>query len=94
MRKLLAGVVGSVLASAGVLVAVAPPAGAAPVTVTFDYTGTVQNWVVPPEVHDVAVEVRGAHGGGSVFVSPDVGTAIRSGGSGGVTRHVPGGDPR
>jgi hypothetical protein len=85
VRKLFGALVGSVLASAGVLVAVAPPAGAEPVTVTFDYTGAVQNWVVPPEVHDLAVEVRGAPGGGSEWTGPN-GASGLSGGSGGVTR--------
>jgi hypothetical protein len=67
VRKIFGSLIGSVLASAGVLVAIAPPAGAEPVTVTFEYTGAVQNWVVPAGVQDLAVELFGAQGGDSNY---------------------------
>ncbi|HSH61633.1 MAG TPA: hypothetical protein VK988_18685, partial [Acidimicrobiales bacterium] len=40
-----------------------PPASAAPVTRTFDFTGEPQSFVVPAGVCRITVDARGAQGG-------------------------------
>jgi gliding motility-associated-like protein len=39
-------------------------------TVTFNYTGAMQTWVVPPCVYTVTIDVRGAKGAGNNSGSP------------------------
>jgi gliding motility-associated-like protein len=62
-------------------------------TVTFNYTGAVQNWTVPPCVTSITVTARGADGGGgnggngaqvtgTLAVTPGQILQIRVGGSG------------
>jgi gliding motility-associated-like protein len=62
-------------------------------TVTFNYTGAVQNWTVPPCVTSITVTARGADGGGNtggngaqvtgtLAVTPGQILQIRVGGSG------------
>ncbi len=62
-------------------------------TVTFNYTGTVQSWTVPPCVTSIQVSARGADGGGTtggngswvtgtLAVTPGQVLQIRVGGSG------------
>jgi len=34
-------------------------------TITFNYTGAVQTWTVPPCVYNISVIVAGAKGGGT-----------------------------
>ena len=62
-------------------------------TVTFNYTGAVQNWTVPPCVTSIQVSARGADGGGTsggngalvtgtLAVTPGQILQIRVGGSG------------
>ena len=62
-------------------------------TVTFNYTGAVQNWTVPPCVTSITVTARGADGGGAnggngasvtgtLAVTPGQILQIRVGGSG------------
>lgn len=55
------GLVASVVGSG--LTLLASPASAAPVTVTFEYTGAVQTWVVPLGVTSATFVVNGAQGG-------------------------------
>jgi hypothetical protein len=81
MRKLLTAVLGFLFATAGSLVVLASPAAAETVTIQFAYTGAVQQWVVPPEITLVAVELFGGQGGtGSHPDGPDF-----IGGTGGRT---------
>mgnify|MGYP000300366144 CR=1 FL=1 len=42
-------------------------------SVTFNYTGAIQTWTVPPCVYNIQVDVRGAKGGG-VLAQPFVGS--------------------
>jgi hypothetical protein len=42
-------------------------------TVTFNYTGGAQTWIVPGCVHSVAVDVHGAQGGSNANSPPDAG---------------------
>lgn len=48
---------------------VAPAAADPPVTVTFTYTGAVQNWTVPANVTAITLEAWGAQGGNSSLVT-------------------------
>ena len=52
-------------------------------TVSFSYTGAAQTWTVPAGVTQVAVELRGAQGGGSYACS---GAREEDGGLGGLTQ--------
>jgi len=61
--RAVAGVAASVAIAAGVALVGAGPAGAAPTSVTFDYTGTNQTWVVPAGVTEITVDLSGAQGG-------------------------------
>ena len=50
-RRRVLGVAGSTgLAAAGILALVSPPADAAPVTESYEFTGTVEDFVVPAGV--------------------------------------------
>jgi len=53
-------------------------------SVTFNYTGTIQTWTVPPCVYSIQVDVRGAKGGG-VLGTPFVGSG--QGGNGARVQH-------
>ncbi|HET9092211.1 MAG TPA: glycine-rich protein [Acidimicrobiales bacterium] len=88
--------------AAGSFLALAPPAGAAPLpsncsvskgtaTCTFDYTGAAQTWTVPKGVTSALVTLKGASGG----ESGGSGSAHSAGGAGAVvTAEIPvvGGD--
>jgi hypothetical protein len=39
-------------------------------SVTFNYTGALQTWTVPPCVYSIQVDVRGAKGGGILIRHP------------------------
>ncbi|MFN5653187.1 MAG: hypothetical protein ACK465_06155, partial [Flavobacteriia bacterium] len=53
-------------------------------TATFNYTGAVQTWTVPPCVYTIQVDVRGAKGGGTL-ATPFVGSG--QGGNGARVQH-------
>jgi hypothetical protein len=52
-------------------------------TVTFNHTGAAQSWVVPANVHTIAVEAWGAQGGSG---SGDAGGSLAPGAEGGFAR--------
>jgi hypothetical protein len=52
-------------------------------TVTFNYTGNVQSWVVPNGVHWVKINCKGAEGATGVFHIPNVTISYMAGGKGG-----------
>jgi hypothetical protein len=53
-------------------------------SVTFNYTGAIQTWTVPPCVYSIQVDVRGAKGGG-IQGNPFVGSG--QGGNGARVQH-------
>jgi gliding motility-associated-like protein len=53
-------------------------------SVTFNYTGAVQTWTVPPCVYSIQVDVRGAKGGG-ILANPFSGSG--QGGNGARVQH-------
>jgi hypothetical protein len=83
-RRVLAVSGASALGATALLTFVSPSADAAPVVQTFEFTGTVEEFVVPDGVCQVTVDAAGAEGG--------PGDGELAGGLGGTATGTPRGD--